>query len=76
MKEDPLLFAGRVALVTGASHGIGAATARLLASLGAAVASATSRSTASASVTSPPNGSARPPAARMSSATQAAALAS
>jgi NAD(P)-dependent dehydrogenase (short-subunit alcohol dehydrogenase family) len=36
--EDPKLFAGRVALVTGASHGIGAATARLLASLGAAVA--------------------------------------
>ena len=38
MKEDPMLFAGRVALITGASHGIGAATARLLASLGAAVA--------------------------------------
>ena len=34
---DPRLFAGRVALVTGASHGIGAAAARLLASLGAAV---------------------------------------
>ena len=32
------LFAGRVALVTGASHGIGAATARLLANLGAAAA--------------------------------------
>jgi 3-oxoacyl-[acyl-carrier protein] reductase len=32
------LFAGRVALVTGASHGIGAATARLLAGHGAAVA--------------------------------------
>jgi 3-oxoacyl-[acyl-carrier protein] reductase len=38
MNEDPRLFAGRVALITGASHGIGAATARLLASLGAAVA--------------------------------------
>ena len=38
MKEGPMLFAGRVALITGASHGIGAATARLLASLGAAVA--------------------------------------
>ena len=38
MKHDPVLFAGQVALVTGASHGIGAATARLLASLGAAVA--------------------------------------
>ena len=36
--KGPLLFAGRVALITGASHGIGAATARLLASLGAAVA--------------------------------------
>ena len=36
--RDSWLFAGRVALVTGASHGIGAATARLLASLGAAVA--------------------------------------
>jgi 3-oxoacyl-[acyl-carrier protein] reductase len=32
------LFDGRVALVTGASHGIGAATARLLASLGVAIA--------------------------------------
>ena len=32
---DGGLFARRVALVTGASHGIGAATARLLASLGA-----------------------------------------
>jgi len=32
------LFAGRVALVTGASRGIGAATARLLAGHGAAVA--------------------------------------
>ena len=38
MKHDPVLFAGQVALVTGASHGIGAATARLLASLGAGVA--------------------------------------
>jgi 3-oxoacyl-[acyl-carrier protein] reductase len=36
--HDLELFAGRVALVTGASHGIGAATARLLARLGAAVA--------------------------------------
>ena len=36
--KDPGLFAGRVALVTGASHGIGAATARLLASMDAAVA--------------------------------------
>jgi 3-oxoacyl-[acyl-carrier protein] reductase len=36
--EGSALFAGRVALVTGASHGIGAATARLLARLGAAVA--------------------------------------
>ena len=32
---DGGLFARRVALVTGATHGIGAATARLLASLGA-----------------------------------------
>lgn len=32
------LFAGRVALVTGATQGIGAATAELLAGLGAAVA--------------------------------------
>jgi len=32
---DEGLFARRVALVTGASHGIDAATARLLASLGA-----------------------------------------
>ena len=38
MKDDPPLFAGQVALVTGASHGIGAATARLLACLGATVA--------------------------------------
>src|SRR5262245_51861564 len=38
MKAGPMLFAGRVALITGASHGIGAATARLLTSLGAAVA--------------------------------------
>ena len=38
MKTGPTLFAGKVALITGASHGIGAATARLLASLGAAVA--------------------------------------
>jgi NAD(P)-dependent dehydrogenase (short-subunit alcohol dehydrogenase family) len=38
MKSDPMLFAGQVALITGASHGIGAATARLLVSLGAAVA--------------------------------------
>ena len=38
MNKDPMLFAGRVALITGASHGIGAATARLLASFGAAVA--------------------------------------
>jgi NAD(P)-dependent dehydrogenase (short-subunit alcohol dehydrogenase family) len=36
--EDTEPFAGRVAQVTGASHGIGAAAARLLPSLGAAVA--------------------------------------
>jgi len=38
MKDNPPLFAGQVALVTGASHGIGAATARLLTCLGATVA--------------------------------------
>ena len=38
MKINPMLFAGQVALVTGASHGIGATTARLLARLGAVVA--------------------------------------
>ena len=38
MQKDPMLFAGQVALITGASHGIGAATARLLAGLGADVA--------------------------------------
>jgi len=36
--QNPGLFAGQVALVTGASHGIGAATARLLASMDAAIA--------------------------------------
>jgi 3-oxoacyl-[acyl-carrier protein] reductase len=36
--NSPTLFAGRAALVTGASRGIGAATARLLAAHGAAVA--------------------------------------
>ena len=38
MNKDPMLFARQVALITGASHGIGAATARLLASFGASVA--------------------------------------
>ena len=38
MNKDPMLFAGQVALITGASHGIGAATARLLAGFGASVA--------------------------------------
>jgi DNA-binding NarL/FixJ family response regulator len=36
MKDDPMLFAGWVAPVTGAGHGIRAATARLLAGLGTA----------------------------------------
>src|SRR3954451_5652744 len=35
--SPPAALAGRVALVTGANHGIGAATARLLAACGAAV---------------------------------------
>src|SRR5262245_26802669 len=37
MPEATLLLAGRVAIVTGGNHGIGAATARRLAALGADV---------------------------------------
>jgi NAD(P)-dependent dehydrogenase (short-subunit alcohol dehydrogenase family) len=44
MKQEPMLFTGQGALITGASHGIGAVTVRMLASLVAAVAGLTPHS--------------------------------